>query len=215
PVLNAAAQAAPDDDRIWLGWASLKARQGHFDDSLRWLDRCLDRRPLDPVVWRARLDWARAAEIESEVRRALGHLPPDQVPPTEVLALRAWFARRSGDSVRERRALEKLIELDPGALPAMETLAELLLRTGHPEEAKRLRQRRGELGRILDWYMFKIFPADRLEHARELARAAAAIGRRFEARCWWQLAAHRSPRRDLPRSGRARLAPGASAPPAF
>jgi tetratricopeptide (TPR) repeat protein len=205
PVLRKAAQAAPDDDRIWLGWASLATRQGHFEESRRWLDRCLERRPDDPVVWRARLDWARAAEIESEVRRALGHLPPDRVPATEVLALRAWFAHRSGDTNRQRRALEELIKLDPGALPAMENLAELLLRTGHPEEARRLRERRGELGQILDQYMFKIFPADRLDHAAELARAAAAIGRRFEARCWWELAARRSPGDDLPRSELARL----------
>ena len=36
---------------------------------------------------------------------------------------------------------------------------------------------------------FNIFPADRLDHATELARAAEAVGRRFEAHCWWELAA--------------------------
>src|SRR5262249_30557260 len=66
-------------------------------------------------------------------------------------------------------------------------------------------ERRGELGRILDWYMVKIFPDDRLDHAAELARAAGAIGRRFEARCWWGLAAERSPGGDLPGAGLARL----------
>src|SRR5262249_38905123 len=126
-------------------------------------------------------------------------------PPTEVLALRAWFARRAGDTDRDRRALEELVERDPGALPAMEKLAELLLRSGHSEEAKRLRERRGELERILDWYTVKIFPADRLAHAPELARAAEAIGRWFEARCWWELAAKRSPGDDRPRSELARL----------
>ena len=75
PILQTAARAAPDDDRIWLGWASLATRQGHFEEARRWLDRCLGRRPDDPVVWRARLDWARAAEIESEVRRAPGASP--------------------------------------------------------------------------------------------------------------------------------------------
>jgi tetratricopeptide (TPR) repeat protein len=205
PVLQTASRGAPDDDRIWLGWASLATRQGHFEEARRWLDRCAERRPDDPVVWRARLDWARVAEIESEVRRALEHLPADRVPPTEVLSLRAWFARRAGDTERERRALEELIELDPGALPAMENLAELLLRTGHAEEAKRVRERRGELGRTLDWYMVKIFPADRLDHAAELALAAEVIGRRFEAHCWWELAAQRPAQAELAKTELARL----------
>ncbi len=66
----------------------------------------------------------------------------------------------------------------------MESLAELLLRLGQPERAKQLRARKGELEQTLDWYMVNIFPANRLEHAMELARAAEAVGRRFEAHCW-------------------------------
>jgi enediyne biosynthesis protein E4 len=189
PILEQAARAASDDDRIWLGWATLARRQGRFKEARRWLDRCLERRPADPVVWRARLDWARAAENESEVRRALAHLPPDRVPQTEVLSLRAWFAHRAGDAERERRALEDLVARDPGALAAMEGLAELLLRLGRREQAQQLRARRGELEWTLNWYRATIFPADRLEHATELARAAEAVGRPFEARCWWELAA--------------------------
>ena len=205
PILQTAAQAAPDDDRIWLGWATLATRQGRFVEARGWLDRCLERRPADPVVWRVRLDWARAAESESEVRRALAHLPPDRVPRTEVLSLRAWFARRAGDIERERRALEELVACDPGALSAMESLAELLLRNGQPERAKQLRARRGDLERRLDWYMVNIFPANRLEHATELARAAEAVGRRFEAHCWWQLAAEQSAHTTLAKAELARL----------
>ena len=205
PILQTAAQAAPDDDRIWLGWASLATRQGRFDEARRWLDRCLERRPDDPAVWRVRLDWARVAENESEVRRALAHLPPDRLPRTELLSLRAWFARRAGDTERERRALEELIECDPGALSAMESLAELLLRTGRTEKAKQLRMRKGELERTLDWYMVNIFPADRLEHATELARAAETVGRRFEAHCWWELAAEQTSHTALAKAELARL----------
>jgi tetratricopeptide (TPR) repeat protein len=189
PILETAARAAADDDRIWLGWATLARRQGRFEEARRWLDRCLELRPADPVVWRAWLDWARAAENETEVRRALAHLPPDRVPQVELLALSAWFAHRAGDSERERRALEELVACDPGALAAMEGLAELLLRAGQPERAKELRARRGELEWTLNWYRASIFPADRLEHATELARAAEAVGRPFEAHCWWELAA--------------------------
>ena len=205
PVLRTAAQAAPEDDRIWLGWASLATRKGQFAEAGKWLERCLERRPDDPAVWRVRLDWARAAENGSEVRRALAHLPPDRVPVTELIALRAWFARRAGDTEAERRALEELVECNPGALAAMESLAELLLRMGRPERAKELRERKGDLEQTLDWYMVNIFPADRLEHATELARAAEALGRRFEAHCWWELAAEQSTHAAMASAELARL----------
>ncbi len=205
PILQTAARAAPDDDRIWLGWATLARRQGRFEEARRWLDRCLGRRPADPAVWRVRLDWARAAENEREVRRALAYLPEDRVPQTEVLSLRAWFARRAGDGERERQALEELVDCDPGALAAMERLAELLLRAGRPDRAKQLRARRGELEWRLNWYKATIFPANRLEHATELARAAEALGRRFEAHCWWELAAEQPSLNALAKAELARL----------
>ncbi|HEX3447964.1 MAG TPA: FG-GAP-like repeat-containing protein [Isosphaeraceae bacterium] len=205
PILNTAAEAAPDDDRIWLGWANLATRIGRFEVARKWLDACVQRRPADPAVWRVRLDWARAAENESEVRRALAHLPSDGVPRTELLSLGAWFARRAGDAEAERRALEELVECNPGALAAMESLAELQLQSGQTERAKQLRVRKGELEQTLDWYMVNIFPTDRLEHATELARAAEALGRRFEARCWWELAAEQSRHTALATAELARL----------
>jgi enediyne biosynthesis protein E4 len=204
-ILETAARAAPDDDRIWLGWATLARRRGRFEEARGWLGRCLERRPTDPAVWRVRLDWARAAENEAEVRRALAHLPSDRVPPVELLSLRAWFARRAGDSERERRALEELVECDAGALDAIERLAELLLRTGPQEKAKELRARKGALEWTLNWYQANMFPANRLEHVTELARAAEAIGRRFEAHCWWELAAEQSAHAALARTELARL----------
>ncbi len=205
PILETAARLAADDDRIWLGWATLARRQGRFEEARRWLDRCLERRPADPVVWRARLDWARAAGNEFEVRSRSAHLPPDRVPQTELLSLRAWFAHRAGDAERERRALEELVARDPGALAAMEALAELLLRAGRAERAKQLRARRGEQEWTLNWYRASIFPADRLEHATELARAAEAVGRPFEARCWWELAALKPSQTALAQAELARL----------
>ena len=87
----------------------------------------------------------------------------------------------------------------------MESLAELLFRTRQPERAKRLRARKGELERTLDWYRVNIFPADRLEHATELARAAETLGRRFEAHCWWELAAKQPAHTALARAELARL----------
>jgi predicted Zn-dependent protease len=205
PNLEAAIRMAPEDDRVWLGLANIAVRTGRLSEARRWLDGCLRRHPDDPVVWRARLDWARAADDEEEARRALAHLPGDRLTPNQVLSLRAWFARRAGDIDGERRALEELIARDPGALSEMERLAELWLRTGQPERAKQLRARRGELERTLDRYTADIFPADRLEHAAELARAAEAVGRRFEAHCWWELAAEQPTQAALARTELDRL----------
>ena len=125
---------------------------------------------------------------------------------TELLSLRAWFAnRRAGDLDAEQAHLEEILDRNPGPWRPSESLAELLLRLGQPERAKQLRMQRGKLERTLDWYMVNIFPADRLEHATELARAAEAVGRRFEAHCWWELAAVQSAHDALARVEVARL----------
>ena len=192
PVLEKARIVAPDDDRVWLGLAHLATRIGQFEEARKWLDGCLRRRPDDPVVWNARLDWAKASENETEVKRALAHLPADRLTPVQVLSLSAWFARRSGGVMRERRALEKLIEQDAYSISAIVRLAEILLQSGSTAEADRLRRRKGELEKALGYYVFQIFPSDRFDHAPELARAAEKVGRFFEARCWWELASDRA-----------------------
>jgi tetratricopeptide (TPR) repeat protein len=191
PILETAWRNAPDDDRVWLGWANLAIQTGRLEMARNWLDACLMRRPDDLAAWRLRLDWARAAEDESEVRRALSRLPGEVVPPSEVLSLGAWFARNSGDLNRERQFLEDLVALDEKALSAMERLAELLLLAGQLGRAEELRASKGELERVLHWYMVNVYASDCLDHAAELARAAERIGLRFEARCWWELAAAR------------------------
>jgi enediyne biosynthesis protein E4 len=214
--LDAAMRIAPEDVGVGLGAANLAVRTGRLAEARRWLDRCVRRHPDDPVVWRARLDWAKAAQDEEEARQALAHLPGDSLTPNQLLALRAWFARRAGDTSGERRALEQLIAVDRGALSAMERLAELLLRGGQSAQAQRLRAQKADLARTLDWYTVKIFPADRLEHATELARAAEKLGRPFDARCWWELAADQPSHAALARKELDRLdreAMSASSPP--
>src|SRR5262249_6632692 len=137
PALEKAAENAPDDDRIWLGRANLAIRTGEFAKAQHWLEDCLGRRPRDAPVWKSRLTLGRATGDVAGRREALGHLPPDGVPPEEVLAVRAWFAARSGDQERERQALERLLERAPGRIQAVERLAELELRAGRPERAAR------------------------------------------------------------------------------
>ena len=215
PTLETAYRAAPEDDRIWLGWANLAIRTGQFEEARKWLDACHRRRSEDPAVWRIHLNYALALEDTVEARKALAHLTPEQLPPLQVLALEAWFERRAGDSDGERKTLEEILSLDPGALWAMERLAELLLRSGRSAESEQLRARKGELTQTLDWYVFHIFPSDRLDLARELARAAEKVNRTFEARCWWELAAERPEWSDEARKELARLdrAAAVSSPP--
>ena len=60
------------------GWPAptWRCHAGRLDEAARWLDACLRRRPDDPVVWRARLRWARAADRVDEARRAWRTCPP-------------------------------------------------------------------------------------------------------------------------------------------
>src|SRR5205823_14680445 len=89
-MLDRAGRQAPEDDRVWLGWANLAIRAGRFDEARRRLDACLGRRPEDPPVWQAVLDWGLATEQVDEVHRALAHLPAERCPSTGIAALRAW-----------------------------------------------------------------------------------------------------------------------------
>ena len=102
-LLTRASEQAPDDDRVWLAWANLAIRTGQFDDARRRIDDCLGRRPEDPSVWRAELDWGLGTAHVAAVRRALGHLPADRFSSSEVERLRAWLAERRGDTETERR----------------------------------------------------------------------------------------------------------------
>src|SRR5262249_43781207 len=77
-TLELALQKADDqEDRVWLGRATLALSTGRLADGhiAAWLDRCLERRPDDPVVWRVRLDLALATEDLAGCRAAVSHLP--------------------------------------------------------------------------------------------------------------------------------------------
>src|SRR5262245_43731665 len=198
-VLEKAAQSAPDDDRIWLGRGFLEIRVGRYEEAARLLEACRGRRPLDPAVWRLSLDWALATRDVALARRSLEYLSPELVPPTEVLALRAWFAARAGDAAEERRALARLVAIASGSLASLDRLAGLTLQAGGLEESARLRRRKAELDRILESYSIGLFRPDPAAGARQLALWAEALGRLFEARGWWTLALRRDP---TPRAAR-------------
>src|SRR5262249_26374912 len=183
---------APQDDRVWLGRANLAIRSGRFDEARSWLDACRQRRPGDPAVWRSWLDWAQETKELDEVELALRHLPADRFLPPEVKALRARLFAVRGDLIAERTALTTLVEQDPGNLAALERLADLAFQTGQTDRAARLRQRKAELDQVKDRYRKLLSGNDLVSQATTLAELAEALGRRFEARGWWTIAAHRA-----------------------
>ena len=178
-TLEKASRNAPDDDRIWLGWANLATRSGKFDEAKRWLETCLQRRPNDGAVWRAWLDWALATQDEVEVERALRHLPEDRLSPPEVLSLRAWFAARAGDTAWERRVQEEMVAIETGNLRALERLADLVLADGQAERAAQLRERRAELNRIKLQYENMVLKLDPRDAPRQPGwrKPSAAVSR--------------------------------------
>ena len=198
-VVENAAKNAPDDDRVWLARANLAARMSRYGEAAEFLEKCQSRRPDDPTVWRARLDLALATQDVAGARGALGRLPDDALPPEDLRAIRAWFAARAGDLRAERRALERLVAIAPGRLGALDRLAGLAKQAGDEAEAARLRGRKAELDRIVERYRERLFKPDPAAAAEELAGHAESLGRLFEARAWWELAASRG---LVPRSRR-------------
>jgi enediyne biosynthesis protein E4 len=204
-LLDRAGRQAPDDDRVWLGRANLAIKNGNFADARRWIDECLTRRPDDPPLWQAELDWGLGTEQVAPVCRALAHLPAARFSRSEVGALRAWLASRRHDAVVEETALEQLVEDEPGHCPAWERLAVLAAQAGRVDQAGELRRRKSAMDqarqRYKDLYNQNRFADD----APELARLAEALGRRFEAVGFWTWLSQRDPGDQSARTALARL----------
>jgi enediyne biosynthesis protein E4 len=189
--INQAGRVAPNDDRVWLALADLATRTGHLDEAAEYLTRCEGARPGDPVVWRAKLEWARVAGRADEAMRAAGHLPASAVRASRVLELRAWLAACRGDRAAERAALESLVSRERSDTAAIERLAALAELDGQKTQAAELRRRKAALDAATQRYRALIRQPDLPSHAAELARCAEEIGRRFDARAWWTLAVGR------------------------
>lgn len=188
-----AGRKAPDDDRVWLARANLALLRGQFADAARWLDACLNRRPDDPVVWRARLRWARATDSPDEAHRAMAHLPAERFTHAEMLALRAWLAAREGRGAQELAALEQLIDHAPGDTGALERLAVLVEESGQSARAAELRRRKAGIDRAKERYTDLLASDKAVTQFTELAGLAEKLGREFDARGWWFLASRSQP----------------------
>ncbi len=188
-TLDKAGRMAPDDDRVWLAQGDLATRSGHLDEADAWIARCEQAQPDDPAVWNARLAWAQAAGRSDELMRAARHLPASDFSQRRVLALVAWLAGQSGDRRAEREALEKLVALDPDEAGGLERLAALATEDGEFKRLAELRRRKAERDDARDHYATLVSMIDPPGPVAELARAAEALGRSFDAQAWWKLAA--------------------------
>ncbi|MGP0063994.1 MAG: FG-GAP-like repeat-containing protein [Isosphaeraceae bacterium] len=191
-VRKALESGDPQDDRAWLGRANLAVWLGHFDEARRWLDACEQRRPDDPAVWWARLEFGQVVQDVDAVRRSLKHLPADGLSPAEVLRVRCWLAARVGDDVLERSELQALTAEEPDSTRAWDRLAELAFQTGHRDEVEAYRKKKAEMSALRERYATLTKRDDRASHADELGRMAEALGRRIEARGWSLIARGRS-----------------------
>jgi hypothetical protein len=171
---------AATDDRVWLARANLAARMSDFDEAARWLDACQERRPDDPVVWRARLKLAMTVADVEAVWCALDHLPGHALTEAETFRLRGWLAARLGDTSAERIALLTLNEQDPGDARALERLAAL---AGEDQEAAMFRRRQEAVSAVQQRYR-NLLDGSRSVNPGELARLAETLGRWAEARGW-------------------------------
>jgi tetratricopeptide (TPR) repeat protein len=182
-----AASLAPDDDRVWLGRANLALQDRAPEESRRWLEACLRRRPDDATVWRSWLMWAIEAGQPAEVEKALEHLPAEGATLAEVRRI-AWRAGRLVDARKERKAIERLITVDPANAPALARLAELTAQAGDASGAAEIRGRKAEVERLLDRYRFLQARVQPLRDAAEMSRLGLALGEWFEARAFLTLA---------------------------
>jgi tetratricopeptide (TPR) repeat protein len=189
--LEKAVSMAPDDDRVWLAQADLAIRSGRLADAGDWLTRCERAGPDDSAVWLARLEWAQAAGEPDELVRAASHLPASALTRGRLLALSAWLAALSGNRGAQREALEKLVALQPDDPTGLEQLADLAAEDGEVERLAELRHRKAARDAARDRYATLLYQVNPARHAVELARAAVALGRSFDARAWWTLAARR------------------------
>jgi predicted Zn-dependent protease len=211
--LDHVGRMVPDDDRIWLGRANLAIRIGSFEEASRWLDACLGRRPDDPAVWRARLDWAMKTQRLADVRAALKHLPASSADAAEVHRLSAWLAAACGDAERERRELAARVATAPEDLEALERLEKLGPGKEDRAGGAELRLRRAEVEGARTRYRELYRRNQPARDAEEMAWLAERLGQRFEAIAFLIAAIAEEPGRDHLRAARHRLDEVGNDPP--
>jgi len=199
--------AADEADRqaLALARAHLATSAGDFDEATTQLEFCLSRWGDDPTVWKAWLELSLMADRLEAAQQALDHLAADQVSEPGLWDLKAWLARQHQDAHGERKALERLIQIEPGRSAAISRLAELLHGSGDTEGAAHLRKRKSEIDADRDRYN-RLYKEDRyFDRLLELAALAERLGRWFECRAFWELIKIREPANTATAAALARL----------
>jgi Flp pilus assembly protein TadD len=213
-TLDRAGQIAPDDHRIWLWQAKLAIRKKSYEQAVRWINRCLERRPRDPAVWLARLECAMATNQLPEAQEALKHLFADEWDSARIAKLAAWFARTGGDGATEQCALERLVAVDPADFIAVDRLIELLLKIGQTERVAQESRQKDETVRVLARYQLLFNRNQPRRDAAEMGQLAARLGRRFEGVAFLTVAIAGAPDRADVRRDLAQLTQSAQTLPA-
>ena len=189
---------------------------GNFAQAKAELDSCLVAGPTIRSVWKSWLDWAMAADQVELARQALRHVPAQSLDEAQTLKLRAWFAAcQAGSREPSADGLTQLLAIDPGQSSALTRLAELALQAGDEREAEAFRRKKTELNTAFDRFN-RLYREDRYaEHLEELAQLAERLGRRFEARAFWELVRLQSPSNAGAAQALARLVSSGPAPSPF
>jgi tetratricopeptide (TPR) repeat protein len=207
--LQGASEFAADDHRVWVARANLALRYGNEPEARRWIEACLKRRPDDPAVWQARLNWAMLIVDTEAAFEALDHIPADRFSADEARGLAVWFSGHRNDPNKEKAALVEQLKHEPDRPSAIARLALLAHEAGDLSLSRALRQRKTELESLRQEYRrLLIVDRDRFTFPELQQRAVLAekLGRWFEAEGWWVLAVEQSPDSQMARAGMARCA---------
>src|SRR4051794_33760128 len=178
-------KADQEDDRVWLGRASLAILTGEFAAASRWLERCRERRPEDQAVWQGYLDLTLAGGDPEGFRAAASRLGGSRLTDPEVHSLRAWLAAQRGDREEERKELTALLQARPGDTQAIERLAALAVEGGDAREAERLHRLKSGIDQAKDRFRKTVLDDSiLLAKAGELAQLSERLGRDFDAQAW-------------------------------
>ncbi len=191
-ALDDLARGAPDDDRLKLARATQALRAGALDVADRLLTECEAAAPGDPLVARARLLWARAADRPAAAAEPARLVPAATVSTAELHALRVWLAARSGDRGAERAALEEWLQAEPAALAALDRLAGMESDAGDHDRAEGLRRRKADVEAARERLRVAFSGPDPGKLAATIARDCQTVGDRDAARLWWLLAARKA-----------------------
>jgi tetratricopeptide (TPR) repeat protein len=187
---------APDDDRVWLGRAHLAIQTNAPDEAKVWLDRCQERRPNDPAVWKAWLQWGMATNRPKLVEQAIERIPAEMRALADIHRAAAWLKAARNDKPGERQELERLTAIAPTDLKAFERLATLDGTAAKPSFTAELKGKRAEIDEIWSRYTKLYARNQHIRDAEEMARLAEALGRVFEARVAISLALSEEPDRE-------------------